>query len=118
MTTPQDNHPRTDASDDHSDLPLMCRPGASPDDFRFKVFTTLREQWVSKDDTDDEGKPRRRTYTMLAEMLGVTKQAVSQWATRSGDKSPPPWHVLMRLCHELGYVIVLRPEGPALAERP
>lgn len=97
MSTPQD-------PENYDHLPPLCRPGATPDDYRFRLFATLREKWVTQG-----GDEQRRTYTQLAEMLGVTKQAVSQWATRSGDKSPPPWHVLMRLCHELGYEIVMGP---------
>lgn len=109
-------------------LQVMCRPDTAPDRYRFRAFASLREKWVEIDKVahsyhtgepmlDEEGNPRKRTMTLLADCLGVSKQAVSQWATGSGDKSPPPWHIIMWLCDQVGLQIVVRPDDMYLQEQ-
>lgn len=90
------------------ELPAMCRPGQAPN--WFIVFDELRKQWIAR----NPGK----NYTNLAERLGIPKQRVTQYATGSGDSGPPPVYVLMQLCHELGFVLVLAPEGARLFKAP
>ena len=99
-----DNPTPIEAQSPKEVAPPLCEPGAEAD--RFRLFATLREQWR-------DAEPGR-TYTQLAEELGVTKQNVSQWATGTGDRSPPPWWILMELCHRLDLGIGLEPGGSKL----
>lgn len=93
-------------------LPL-CQEGAEPD--RFKLFAKLRELWKSKDGTKlINGKEDPYSYASLGRWLDVPKQSISQWATGTGDKSPPPWHIVMRLATELGLGVALEGEGAKL----
>lgn len=93
---------------DLSTLPPACQPSAAPN--WFGIFSKLRDHWLA----NNQG----RNLTQLAARLGVHKQKISQWATGSGDASPAPQHIFMQLCHELGYVIVLGPEGAVLFKAP
>ncbi len=98
------------------ELPPLCVDGAAPD--LHAVFAKLRDMWVQVEDG--------RSYAALAKRLGskVKAQNVSQWATGSGKKSPPPWHIIMTLCHDLGLRVVIDPskielhrqQAPAQAE--
>lgn len=76
---------------------------------RYALFAKLRELWKQA------GQDEERTSQALADHLGVPKQRITQWATGSGSKAPAPWHVIMRLCGELGFGVALHPfEGAKL----
>ena len=85
------------------ELPPYCRRGAEPP--RYELFAQLRERWVQQEDG--------RNYAKLAKMLGVSPQNISQWATGTGKKYPPPWSVIFRLMHELNLVLVMSPTSGA-----
>jgi hypothetical protein len=95
------------------DSPPLCQNGNEPD--RYKMFASLREMWKHMDEPLVlDGEECDRTYVNLARRLDTSKQAVAQWATGSGDKSPAPWHVIMTLCHDLGLGVAIEPSGAKL----
>ena len=91
----------------------LTLPGANPN--RYELFARLREMWINLDEPTPGTKDKKRTSSSLADYLCEPKQRVTQWATGSGGKSPAPWSVIMRLCHDLGLGVALHPkEGPKL----
>ena len=93
------------------ELPVYCHDNVEAN--RYSLFATLREMWRKQ--REDAGQVS--TYAELARLLEVPRQSVTQWATGSGDKSPAPWHILMRLCHWCEVGIRLEPEKVALYRR-
>ena len=65
-----------------------------------RVFYDLRERWLQSD--------LGRTSAELAEILGVTVQRISVWATGSTNRKPPFWAV-MALCHLTGTHLEITP---------
>jgi hypothetical protein len=99
------------------DLPELCREGEEPN--RFALFAKLRTMWRDAGSTIEiDGEEEARSYASLARYLGVPKQAVTQWATGSGGKAPAPWHVIIRLCYDLGLGIAIEPSGAKLYRLP
>lgn len=91
----------------------LCEDGAEPN--RYKIFAKLREMWCKvKEPILIGGEEQNRSSAALSRYLDVSKQAVTQWATGSGGKSPAPWHVIMKLCKDLGLGVALEPKGAKL----
>ena len=68
---------------------------------RKKIFKELRDIYLAR----NEGS----LIKDLCEMLDEVPQTVSAWAS-SNTRRSPPWWAIMRLCHELNYEIILRPD--------
>ena len=87
-------------------VPPACEEGGDP--YRFALFATLRAEWRKA--RKAQGLPAGNRA--LAAELGLPRRevAMTQWATGGGDKAPAPWWVLMRLCHLLGFAILLAPD--------
>lgn len=66
------------------------------------VFSELRRRWLS----EESG----RTSHQLATKFNVSPQRVSQWATGT-DGRKPPWSAILKLCDELGYVVLVTPSN-------
>ena len=66
---------------------------------RREIYKKLKNIWLG-----DTGKTNRQ----LAEMIGVSPQVASTYATGT-DGRTPPWSAIMMLCNELGYQVVVRP---------
>lgn len=92
------------------ELPPMCRQETNPDSFHFDIFKILRDYWQASNPS--------LPLTELARLLGEPKQRVTQWYTRSGEASPPPWWVLMRMCSWYGLCVVVSPAGGQLCRDP
>jgi hypothetical protein len=93
---------------DPSTLPASCQPGAIPN--LFKVFSELRDHWLARH--------KGATVRQFATRFNLLPQKATQFATGSGDASPPPWYLIMQLCHELGFVVVVTPDGAQIYEDP
>jgi hypothetical protein len=65
------------------------------------LFHALREEWVR------QGTDEQRTYTRLADLLGVHPVSISQW----GADRRPPWRIVRRLLAETGARFVVSPQG-------
>jgi len=89
-------------------MPILCTYDIEPN--RYVMFARLRSMWKEA----GEG----RSYAQLADLLGVPKQAIAQWATGTGSKSPAPWYVIMRLCFWLGLAVAVEPGGAKLYKMP
>lgn len=72
----------------------FAQPGVGPPLNR--LFDQLRDIWRAQ-------HPDKR-YSDLAEILGVRRPDIAQWASGS-DKRKPPWNVVMWLCSETGYEV-------------
>lgn len=68
---------------------------------RKDIYAILREQYLEK--------TGRRSWE-LADILDVTPQVCSTYATGT-DKRTPPWWAILRLCQLLNCTIVIEPEG-------
>lgn len=89
-------------------LPALCAPGAYPN--LFVIWDQLRTIWTGL---------HKQPLSRLADRLGIHKQRVTQYATGSnGVNQHAPWPLLMQLCHELGFVIVISPHGAQLFKSP
>lgn len=88
--------------------PKFCKDGMEPN--RCGIFSFLADQWIEMGNED--GSPR--SGSSLGRHLSTTKQAISRqavcnWRNGTGGKQPP-WHLLMQLCDELGYIVLQSPE--------
>lgn len=86
-------------------VPPFCERGAEPP--RSELFRRLRRAWGRR---HPDGGNRE-----IADLLGTKIQNVSNWSNGTGDKRPP-WWVVMRLCHELQYEIVM--DGSRIVVQP
>ena len=77
---------------------LAVKNGKLP---RKDIYAILREQFLENTNT------RSRE---LAELLDVTPQMCSTYATGT-DKRTPPWWAILRLCQMLKCEIVISPTG-------
>ena len=66
---------------------------------RREIYKKLKVMWTKK-----TGKTNRQ----LAEMIGVSPQVASTYATGT-DSRTPPWSEIMTLCNELDLQVVIRP---------
>lgn len=66
------------------------------------VFYALRDEWVRQAGDDEQ-----RTFTRLADLLGVHPVSITQW---SADRRPP-WRIVRRLLAETSARLVVSPTG-------
>lgn len=95
MKTEQQQPPKHSPEETFKGKGVFAQPGMEPP--LNALFEQLRDIWRA----EEPG----RTYTELADKVGVPTQNISQWATGS-DGRRPPWHVIMWLCEETRYELV------------
>lgn len=78
--------------------PVFAQKGAAFP--RKKVFKELRDIYLARNGV---------LIKDICDLLEEVPQTVSAWAS-SNTRRSPPWWAIMRLCHELGYQIYLRPD--------
>ena len=66
---------------------------------RRDIYKQLKNLWINK---------TGGTNIQLSEMIGVSPQVASTYASGT-DNRTPPWSAILTLCHELGYEIIVRP---------
>ena len=66
------------------------------------IFKQLKIKWLNEDP--------QRTNKQLAEMIGVTPQVASTYASGS-DNRTPPFSAILTLCEELSLEIIIRPDS-------
>ena len=66
-----------------------------------EIFKNLKIKWLNGENG--------RTNKQLAEMIGVTPQVASTYASGT-DNRTPPFSAILTLCEELGLEIVVRPD--------
>lgn len=88
---------------------LLARPNEEPD--RSAAFAALLRRWLDvPGEVDRVGRSSERTMSALADILGVPKQKIGKW----GSEIQPPWWVVMWLCQDLGFAVLIEPTGVSL----
>ncbi len=78
--------------------PLFAKKGSSFP--RKKLFRELRDIFLARNGG---------LIKDICDLLGEVPQTVSAWASPNTRRSPP-WWAIMRLCHELKFDVVLKPD--------
>ena len=65
------------------------------------IYKQLKIIWLNKDS--------KRTNKQLSDIIGVTPQVASTYASGT-DNRTPPFSAILTLCRELGMEIVVRPD--------
>ena len=73
---------------------------------RRDIYKKLRMIWLNQSGN---------TNIKLSQMIGVSPQVASTYASGT-DNRTPPWSAILTLCSELGYEIVVRPNEVLVQE--
>ncbi len=97
-------------------LPPMCQPGALIN--KTDLFARLRDVWRERERAQGRKGSARSMADWLKETYPTVRvQRISQWTTGSDSKSLAPLHVIVYMCWQLGYDLVIVPEGCVLRKK-
>lgn len=66
------------------------------------IYKNLKIKWLNQD--------KKRTNKQLAELIGVTPQVASTYASGT-DNRTPPFSAILKICEALNMEVVIRPNS-------